>query len=228
MKNLAIIPAAGLGKRMGAGQAKQFLSLHGESILSRTLEVFQKAADIDGVYLVVAADQVSAVEQDFTPRFSKIQQVVAGGAERQDSVIAGFKALPTCDIVCVHDGVRPLLSTQDLSAVIHMAQAQGAAILGRPVHETVKRVNDQGLVQKTVDRKQLWSIQTPQCFRYEIFAEAVKKAEADNFQGTDEAMLVEYTGFPVTVIEGDVKNIKITTPHDMALAEHFINGGFSS
>lgn len=227
MGHLAIIPAAGLGQRMGKGISKQYLEIGGKPILARTLEVFENSPDIDGIYLVVSKDCVGDIQKEWMPRYSKIQKVVAGGKERQDSVKAGFEALPPCEVVCVHDAVRPFLTQEVLHRVVITAKEQGAAILGRPIHETVKRVNPQGLVQKTVNRHRLWSIQTPQCFRYEILMEAFKKADVDNFRGTDEAMLVEYCGFPVAVIEGDLRNIKITTPFDLKMAENFLKGEFS-
>ena len=164
MNTYAIILAAGLGKRMGADQSKLFLQLTGKPLLAHTLETFEQCADIQGVVLVVPADsidEVAAIAKDF----QKIRSTVAGGAERQDSVREGLKAVPDeTDIIAVHDGARPLVLASEIEAAIEAARETGAAVVGQPLSDTIKRV-DRGTVVETLDRSKLWAVQTPQVFQ---------------------------------------------------------------
>ncbi|MDO8643921.1 MAG: 2-C-methyl-D-erythritol 4-phosphate cytidylyltransferase [bacterium] len=223
MKTIAIVPAAGLGLRMGKKEPKQFLLLKGRPILQWTLQALEASPLIEGICLVVSPDRVEKIKKDLLEDSLKVQWVVAGGKERQDSVRNGFREIPACDLVLIHDAVRPLISPKFIESIIKKASETGAAIPGLPVRETLKEGSDKNEVIRTVDRKKFWSIQTPQVFRYEVFKEAVEKSEKDSFLGTDESMLVERIGKKVSLVPGSSYNIKITTPEDLVVAEGLID-----
>ena len=219
----AIIPAAGQGLRFGGPISKQFQSLKGRPLLLYTLEVFEQTTEVEGVCVVVPAPEVKSTSELLKKSgLKKIRRVVSGGATRQDSVRLGFDEIPHCDFVAIHDGVRPLVSVELILRTLQGAQQSGAAICALPVKETIKRVDEQKRVLETVDHRSLWSIQTPQIFRYELFQQAFKQAVQENFYGTDEAMLVERLGVPVSVVEGDPMNLKVTTPEDWVVAERYL------
>ena len=222
MKTIAIIPAGGAGKRMGAGLPKQYLSLHGIPILVHTLRVFQWSALIDEILLVVPEGDIPNVQRDLLQRYriSKVRLVLHGGRERQDSVRNALAHL--CDEdegVLIHDGVRPFVTGELIERAVAGAEMFGAVAVGVPIRDTVKTVNDAGAVVKTVSREGLWLTQTPQAFRREVILVAYARAEADGFYGTDDASLVERTGFTVRMIEGDGDNIKVTMPEDLKRGE---------
>lgn len=220
MSVIAIIPAAGSGSRMGNATPKPFLPIQGIPIIIHTLRCFDAATSIDEVVIAVSESlRDSLVDLIQSHGIRKVTQVVNGGAERQDSVRLGFEACDAdlCEVVVVHDAARPLVSPSEINEVVAAAQKNGAAILGAPLKETIKQV-DAGRIQKTIDRSQLWGAQTPQAFRYEIFAQAVAQAMSDNFLGTDDASLVERIGAPITMVRGSYRNIKVTTPEDIEIA----------
>ncbi|MGO4111404.1 2-C-methyl-D-erythritol 4-phosphate cytidylyltransferase [Paenibacillus sp. YAF4_2] len=216
-----VIVAAGRGSRMGTKESKQYLPLHGKPILVHTLELFQSMDEITDIALVVGADDVercSLLVQEY--KLGKVTAVVAGGSERQHSVFAGIKALsPDAKWVMVHDGVRPLVTPKAIRACCQKAEQSGAAVLAVPVKDTIKQVDDTGLIISTPDRRSLWAIQTPQAFRRDLLTEAHQRAGDEQFLGTDDAMVVERMGTPVIIAEGDYTNIKITTPDDLPWAE---------
>jgi 2-C-methyl-D-erythritol 4-phosphate cytidylyltransferase len=217
----AIIPAAGLGKRFGA--QKQFLELAGKPLLIQTLSAFEKTVGIHGVCVVVPESEISSVRKMVADHaLRKVSFIVAGGKERQDSVRLGFQTLPVCDVVVVHDGVRPLVTSELIQKMIDAASAFGAAIAALPVKETTKRGDAENFVTDTVDRSSLWSVQTPQAFRYDVFKKAVEKSLQENFLGTDESMLVERAGGKVKMVEGSPYNIKVTLPEDLKIAEMYL------
>lgn len=219
-KTIAILVAGGASKRFGGATPKQFLPLAGKPLLVWALEAFQACSAIDGICLVIPAEQQASVtEWPQTYQLDKLEWIVAGGKERQDSVLAGFKAIPRADYVLVHDGARPLVTAEVIERVLAGADDKGAAVPGLDVTETLKRVAKGGNVLTTVDRDEYATIQTPQGFRYTILAEALQEAVTDGFYGTDEAMLIERMGFPVSVVPGQRENIKITTPDDLKFAE---------
>ncbi len=222
-KTVAIIPAGGAGRRMGTGQAKQYLRLNGRPILAHTLQVFQESGFIDEIILVVPEMDVSRVRREIVNAndFSKISMVLPGGRERQDSVRNGLDAVgEDCRVVVVHDGVRPFPPAALIRRVVAEAGRGRAAIAGVPAKDTVKRADPEGLVLDTLDRRELWLIQTPQAFPAAMLKEAYRKACAENHYGTDDASLVERAGYPVVIIPGDYRNIKITTREDLVVAEH--------
>lgn len=222
----ALIPAAGMGKRMGGDSNKQYLLLDGMPILARTVQTFQEADCIDAVYLVSPEQEIPFCRSEVVERygFTKVRAIVPGGAERQVSVCNGLRAIEGIepdDLVLIHDGVRPFVSAQMLEEAAAAAKEAGAAVVAVPVKDTVKVVRD-GVITKTPPREELWLAQTPQAFRYGLIRAAHEEAAAAGFLGTDDASLMERQGKPVRVVRGDYRNIKITTPEDMILAEAFL------
>ena len=215
----AIIVAAGEGRRFGA--PKQFALLGGRSVLERSLAAFEANARVGEIVLVLPD---VALGPKYASPFAKVRSVVRGGARRQDSVRAGFDRLDRhhTDLVLVHDGARPLVSDALIRRVIREAAAHGAAVPALPVEDTVKEGAD-GRVLRTLDRSRLFRVQTPQGFAYGILDEALREAERTGFTGTDDASLVERTGRPVALAEGDRRNIKITTLEDLRWAEDVLH-----
>lgn len=216
-----IIVAAGRGTRMKSAISKQYLLLQNRPIILHTLEAMQKLAVVDDIVLVVGAEDVvmarNWVEQY---RLDKVKHVVAGGAERQSSVFKGLQMLDqNIEWVLVHDGVRPFVREEDVAHLVEKVKQVDAAVLAVPVTDTIKFVDDEGKIESTPDRSKLWSIQTPQAFRRSVLLEAHEAANAADFLGTDDAMLVERMGRPVYIVQGHYDNIKITTPEDFSRAE---------
>ena len=224
-KTYAIIVAAGKGLRMRTDMPKQYLPLHGVAVLARTVQIFDSCPQIDEILLVIPPG-----DQDFcrtnilnSIQTEKIIQLVAGGPERQESVFNALKMIRDKDaLVAIHDGVRPLVAVDLITASIKAADRSGACIVALPVSDTVKRVDRDGCIQKTIDRDGLWFAQTPQVFRYEIIMAAHLRAQEDHFNGSDDALLLERMGTAVEVVEGHKNNIKITTPEDILLAEYLL------
>jgi 2-C-methyl-D-erythritol 4-phosphate cytidylyltransferase/2-C-methyl-D-erythritol 2,4-cyclodiphosphate synthase len=214
----AIIVAAGRGDRMGAPAPKQLLDLGGRSMLQRSVAVFDAHAAIDRVVVVLPAEAVSSGAELVGPTL-RACAFVAGGARRQDSVAAGVAALPAeIDVVLVHDAARPFADAALIDRVIAGTTRVGAAVPAIPVRDTVKRVDaETGLVAETVAREALWLAQTPQGFRRAVLEAAIALG-ATGLVATDEAMLAERAGHAVALVEGDVHNVKITTPDDLAAA----------
>lgn len=225
MKTVAIIPAGGSGKRVGASIAKQYLLLHALPVLVRTLRVFQKAEVISDIIVVVPVDDVASVRKQVVEKYNltKVAAVVAGGRERQDSVACGLRAVAAaCDIVMVHDAVRPFVTENMIHRVAAAAAGCGAASLGVLAKDTIKETTEDGIVQRTLPRRNLWQTQTPQAFSYDLLLRAYEAAEKDHYYGTDDASLVERIGAKVQMIAGSDENMKITTPEDMKMAESFL------
>jgi 2-C-methyl-D-erythritol 4-phosphate cytidylyltransferase len=220
----AIIPAAGMGLRMGNSTPKPYLCLAGKPILAHTLEVFEKTPEIREVTLAVHPDELNyCQEKVLSPfNFKKVLRLVPGGKERQDSVYHALKALhheDDLELVLVHDGVRPFVTADQIRLVIEGARRHGGAVLGLPAQDTLKKVTSEGLIKQTLERKDIWQIQTPQAFQAPLLWRAFVEAYSRNFYGTDEASLVEALHLPVAVIPGSPLNLKITTPDDLELAE---------
>ncbi len=220
----AIFPAAGQGRRMKAGINKVFLELAGRPILVRTLLRFSSCTSVDRLVVVVADDETVPIERMLhNVSGLKPYVVVAGGSERQYSVFNGLNAMDfATDIVLVHDAARPMVRAEIIEDVIIEARRSGAAIAAVKEKNTVKVVNADGVVKKTPARAGLWEIQTPQGFRKDILIKAYQKAAQDAFLGTDDASLVERLGIPVKVVQSDYRNIKVTTPEDLLVAEAFL------
>jgi len=222
MSVTVLIPAAGLGRRMGGSVNKQYLSLNGRPILTHTIALFDTHPRIDNIYIIAPANQIKLCrEQCITPfGFSKIRAIISGGQERQDSVYNGIMACgcQANDTLMIHDGVRPLLPTQQIDAIVDEVSRSGACIVGVPVKDTIKQV-EENVIQCTPQRTKLWAAQTPQAFRYELIASAYHKAAQCNYCATDDASLLEWQGIKVTMLEGSYRNIKITTPEDLLIAQ---------
>jgi 2-C-methyl-D-erythritol 4-phosphate cytidylyltransferase len=214
-----IIPAAGAGERFG-GESKIFRPLAGKAVFIRTLEAFAGRGDVGQLLLVVSKSDMDAVRERFGAELAGMSvEMVVGGATRTQSVRNALaKVAPTAELVCVHDAVRPCLAQAWIDAVFAAAEKSGAAILACPVRATLKKVSAGGLIESTVSREALWEAQTPQVFRREWLA-AAYAAGAD---ATDDAAMVEAAGHAVTAVMGDPRNIKITTPADLAAAEAVI------
>lgn len=224
MGTVAIIPAAGAGRRMGLSTAKQFLTVAGEPILARTLRIFETSPVIDAIVLVVPEAEIPSVRAMVREAGAvKVARVVAGGAQRQDSVQRGLEAADRVhDLVVIHDAVRPFLAQGLLADVVAAGRRHGAATLGIPVKDTVKEADRDGWIVRTFDRSRLWMTQTPQVFRRGLLDRAFAAAAAEAFTGTDDAVLLERIGVPVKMVPGSADNIKITTPEDLRFAEAFL------
>jgi len=219
---VAVVPAAGLGTRMGGNTPKQYLLLGGLPLLVYSLQVFQNLQSIREIILSVSESDRDYCWREIVKAFGlkKVTQVVAGGQRRQDSVRNGLAAISNPpDGVLVHDGVRPFIDQIVVRNVIHRAGQTGAAVVAMPIHDTVKRVDVSGLIQETLKREELWQIQTPQVFRYDWLVEAHQQAQQHQWDVTDDAALIERMGYPVSVVEGSCFNIKVTRPDDLAFGE---------
>lgn len=221
MSTAALVLAAGRGERLGAAAPKGFVELAGVPLIVHALEAIAGASEIERVIPVISAAEMERFAA-LAPRLRRIEKLagpVAGGRERQDSVAAGLAAVPSgCEWVAVHDAARPLVRSRDVSRVVLTAWRSGAAILAIPVRDTVKRVQG-GRVVATPPRSECFAAQTPQVFRCEVLREALAKAAADAFVGTDDAELVERLGVEIEVVDGSPRNLKITRPEDLAIAE---------
>ena len=214
-----VIPAGGVGSRFGARTPKQFLRLGTMPILAATVQHFARHPAVRAVVVaapepwVTRAGRILGRVVTHTPL-----TVVAGGRTRQDSVWLALQAAPEdVEIIVVHDAVRPMITRRLVDTVVRAAAAEGAAICALPLTETVKRVRAER-VEATLDRLELWAVQTPQAFRADLLREAHEKARRDGVVGTDDAMLVERLGHPVRVVLGLAENVKITTPEDLRRA----------
>lgn len=217
----AVIAAAGLSSRMGGGISKQFLPLLGVPAIVRTLTAFDRAETIRDVVVVCRAgdlERMKACVERYGIR--KVTDWVAGGETRQQSVFAGIAALPAdAGYIAVHDGARPLTSPEEIDACVREAFRTGAAALGFPLKDTVKRVDASGLVLSTPERQGLWAVQTPQVFERGLYLRALRHAEEDGGDYTDDCQLIERIGARVYLCRGSYENIKLTTAEDIAVAE---------
>ncbi|AUS88844.1 2-C-methyl-D-erythritol 4-phosphate cytidylyltransferase [Lysinibacillus capsici] len=220
MQYEVVLPAAGSGKRMGAGQNKLFLKLLEKPILVHTLEVFQQDPACTGIWLAVKPEERGFIQkmlEDY--RITKVKGLPDGGAERQHSVHSCMKEMQQVDIVLVHDAARPFITHDIIAKLVQNAHHHGAAIAGVRAKDTMKKVSMNGIIEETVDRESLWMVQTPQAFRFELIMEAEDVAEKVGFLGTDEAMLMERLGHQVHIVESSYENVKMTTQEDLVFGE---------
>lgn len=243
MKVLVIIPAAGLGTRMApmpsamdpkskkAHPSKQFTELAGTPILIHTLRAFAAIDEISEIWIALRENEIEGfrerLETEAKDVLRKKIELVVGGEHRQQSVEHALSAIAAApdDIVLVHDAVRPLVSAEIIRDVIEAARKYGAAIAGLPAVDTVKQVertSEGAIIKATIPRAGVVLAQTPQGFRYDVIKKVFEEATADGFMGTDEASLAERSGHEVAVVMGSPRNIKITTPGDMELAEFYL------
>lgn len=224
--NTAIIVAAGKGTRMNAGINKQFIPICGKPLLALTLQAFQNCKEIDRIVLVSGKEELLLCREQILDvyGFDKVDKLVEGGSERQQSVYNGLAELDeSCGVVVIHDGARPIVTGNIIERCIEGAKLYGAVSAGMPVKETIKVLDDNGFVQYTPERGKLWVTQTPQAFKPDIIRKAHESAAAKGISGTDDAFLVESLGIKVKMIESSYENIKVTTPEDIVIAETLIN-----
>lgn len=217
----AIIAAAGSGRRMGREMNKVFLPLAGRPVLARTAAAMAACPEVDGLVVVVAPGEEAGAEAVLAAAgLAKPWRVVAGGSERQHSVMKALAAVPeVCEYIVVHDGARPLVEPAAISAAIAAARAGGAAGVAVPVKDTIKEVDEAGFIAATPDRSRLWAIQTPQVFAAGLLRQAYAAAADAGVVATDDAALVERMGAKVIIVPGSYRNLKITTPEDLVMAE---------
>ncbi len=234
MSVIVIIPAAGLGTRMAAASgarppvSKQFAELGGIPVLVHTLRKFAAHPQVDEIYIALRPPEAGAFQERLShEKLRKAVHVVEGGEHRQESVANALAAVraSAADLILVHDAVRPFVDTETISSVIEAAARYGAAIAAVPAVDTIKQVErtaEGAVVRTTIPREQIVLVQTPQGFRFEVLKRAVEEASRDGFLGTDEASLVERSGGEVAVVMGSPRNLKITTPADLQLAEFYL------
>ncbi len=226
-KSVAIVLAAGQGKRMGTTTAKQYLELAGYPVLYHSLKAFQDCEKIEEIILVTGTDEISYCREKIVEKYKldKVKSIISGGKERYDSVWQGLQEMSEdMEYVFIHDGARPMLTQDIIQNGLQCVKEFGSAIAGVPSKDTVKLVDDDTFAKETPERKYVWNIQTPQIFAKELVYEAYQKMmDMPHEQVTDDAMVVEtYLWKKVKIYEASYKNIKITTPEDLEIAELFI------
>lgn len=218
-----IIAAGGTGKRIGDPMPKQFIEIAGKPIIIHTLAYFYHNANIYDVVVSIHKDWALHLERLISESgFADKCRIVVGGISRQDSIKNALDTITDCDIVLIHDAVRPFVTDKIIDDLIKAAVKYGAALPGLTPVNTIKILSDNNTVRSTPERSQLTSVQTPQAFKLSIIREANENAYKKSYLGTDDASLVEYAGFEVKVVEGDEQNIKITRPIDILVAEEII------
>jgi len=224
--NVAIIAAAGVGRRMAGKRPKQFLELAGVPIVFHALRAFENCDVIHQIVVALAADEVDAFPSKAKEYgINKLIAVVKGGETRAASVLEGLKAVdPATEVIAVHDGVRPFVTAGDIVRTVEAAGREGAAILVAAPVDTIKEVKD-GVVSRTLDRSTIRYALTPQCFQYELLRRAYEEVDVLDVSLTDEASVVERIGAKIVTIEGSPRNIKITRPEDLGIAEALIKEG---
>ncbi|RDU23589.1 2-C-methyl-D-erythritol 4-phosphate cytidylyltransferase [Anaerosacchariphilus polymeriproducens] len=224
-KKVAIILAAGQGKRMNSKVQKQYMQLCGKPVLFYSLSAFQEST-IDEIILVVGKGEIAYCQSEIVEKYSfnKVVKIVEGGTERYHSVYHGIKAIQNADYVYIHDGARPFISNEILDRVTVGVREYNACVVGMPVKDTIKIVDENGFVIETPSRDLVWQVQTPQVFAFALIKEAYEKLMEESIQGiTDDAMVVEaILSYPIKLIEGDYTNFKITTPEDIYMAEQYL------
>lgn len=231
-KCTAIVLSAGKGSRMGTDKPKQYLDLCGRPVLYHSLKVFQDSF-IDEIVIVASKDDFTYIKEEITDKYgiTKVSGITEGGAQRYDSVLNGLRAVKGSDYVFIHDGARPFVDDEILKRAYETVRKFGTAIAAVPSKDTVKITDEEGVAVDTPDRSSVWLMQTPQVFRYNDIKDAYERmaAQQDNDQNgqplkiTDDAMVMEHFGtLPVHVSMGSYRNIKITTPEDMLIAEAFL------
>ena len=219
----AIVLAGGRGKRMNYHKSKQFIEIKGKPVLVYTLEKFIYNKSIDEVILVLPEDEVDYCKKEVLQKYSlKVDRIVIGGKERQDSVFNALEAMEKANIVLIHDGARPFISEKIIEEGIKYANIYGAAAPGVTPKDTIKVKNEDNISVDTPDRNTLVAVQTPQCFKYDEIYQCHRKIKEENAIVTDDTSVVERYGHKVYLYEGDYTNIKITTPEDLILAEMLI------
>lgn len=225
-KVIALVLAGGQGKRMQSDVQKQYMQLNDHPVLYYSLKQFEESA-VDEIILVVAKGEITYCQKEIVDRFcfKKVKQIVEGGKERYESVYHGLQAIDEEGYVLIHDGARPLLTNSIIQTSIDGVKKYKACVVGMPVKDTIKIVNDQEVAVETPNRNSLWLIQTPQSFEIGIVKKAYEKMmEAKDTMVTDDAMVVEkYEKYPIKLLKGNYENIKITTPEDLIIAKGLLD-----
>ncbi|CEQ12684.1 2-C-methyl-D-erythritol 4-phosphate cytidylyltransferase [[Clostridium] sordellii] len=222
--NGVIIVAAGTGSRMKKDINKQFIKLDNKEIIAYTIDKFYINNEIDDIVVVIKKDEEDYFKENILEKYNfKNIKIAYGGEERQDSVYNGIQKLDkNCEVVLVHDGARPFVTEEIINNSIQEAKKHNAVVVGVKVKDTIKVVGEEGNIVDTPNRKYLWSVQTPQVFKYDIITKAYENAYNENYYGTDDAMLVEKIGYDVKMIEGSYDNIKITTQEDLNFGKQIL------
>ncbi|MBS6601814.1 MAG: 2-C-methyl-D-erythritol 4-phosphate cytidylyltransferase [Clostridium sp.] len=219
----AIILAGGKGKRMGKDISKQFILVKDKPIIYYTIKKFSDCKLIDEIILVLPKDEIEYCKKEVLEKYSlKVDKIIAGGKERQDSVYNGLKALKNSDIVLIHDGARPFVSEKIILDGIENAKKYGAAAPGVMPKDTIKVKDDFSFSKETLKRESLIAIQTPQVFKKDIIVKCHERVRENNVSVTDDTMVVEKYGYKVYLYDGDYINIKVTTPEDLILCEYLV------
>lgn len=227
MKNVAIVLAAGQGKRMKSKVQKQFLLIQEKPVLYYTINAFETSPLISDIILVTGKDEIKYCQQEIIEKygFMKVRKIVAGGKERYHSVHNGLQAVDEADYVLIHDGARPFVDDEIIERVCNEVKTHKACVVGMPVKDTIKIADEEGFAAQTPDRRKVWQVQTPQSFEYHLIKDAYERLLLEEPEGiTDDAMVVEtMTNHKVKLVEGSYRNIKITTPEDLDIAAIFCN-----
>ena len=222
---LAVLVAAGRSSRMGAALRKPFLTLEGRPVLVHAVQALARAPSVRAIVIVAHMEDVTRAEDVLRAAHAmeKVEAIVPGGAERIDSVRAGaLWPVAGIELVLVHDGARPLVTTAGVEAVAHSAREHGAALLALPCFETLKRSSDGKQVEETIERRQLWRAQTPQAFDAARFRVCLERAQTEGFRPTDDAALWERYVGPVAIVPGEPTNLKLTQPEDLEIAQAIV------
>ena len=226
MQTHAIIVSAGKGVRMNRSTPKQYLLLRGRPVLCHTIMAFDRCPEVDKIILVVPRNDIQYCREKLLIdlQINTPVNVIAGGERRQDSVFNGILSIDDRGgLVVIHDGVRPLVRPEMISRCIRKARTSGACILGVPLKDTLKAVDGNSLIQRTISREGLWLAQTPQAFNYQLIRDAHEAAAKEGIEATDDASLLERMGLPVSILESTTDNLKITTNEDLVLADMFLS-----
>lgn len=220
-----IILAGGKGKRMNSSVSKQFIEIKGKPIIYHTIKKFNDNKRIDNIVVVLSEEEVEYFKENILKKYSlRVDKIVVGGKERQDSVYNGLKSLENSetDIVLIHDGARPFISNKIIEDGIKYASIYGACAPGVMPKDTIKVKNEKNFSVKTPDRATLMAIQTPQVFKFNEILECHEKVKLDGVVVTDDTMVAEKYGYKVYIYNGEYTNIKVTTPEDLILGEKLI------
>ena len=228
----AVVLSAGVGSRMKSDIPKQYMDLNGKPVIYYSLKAFEDNG-FSSIILVCGKEDVEYCKKEIVEKygFSHVKAVVPGGKERYHSVYEGLKAVENADYVFIHDGARPMINQEIIERLKDAVVKEDAAVAGMPVKDTIKIVDEEAYVSDTPERQYVWQVQTPQCFSFPIIYDAYKSVIQDEEEGwslpniTDDAMVLEYTtDHEVKMVEADYRNIKITTPEDLMIAELFMKG----
>jgi len=219
LSNVAIVLGAGSGSRMKIDKSKLLLEICGKTVIERSVSAFLDVSDIDEVIVTVREQDIEAFSEIVT---DERVTFVLGGATRQESVKAAVETIDECELLIIHDGARPLIKAEDIEKTIRAAKEYGAAATGVRVKDTIKIIDKDFFVESTPDRSTLFSVQTPQIFNFYLYKQALKKADNEGRDFTDDCQLLEFAGHKVKMVEGSYSNIKITTAEDIPLANNIL------